>query len=121
MSTLVMLVCATTAAAALSKRALLMLLKESFARGAWPKVDKMLSRCTDIRPLVSVQFAVMGTEDDGGFQGGGGGGRSRGSNRMKITGQSVTKTHWGRRADVRVKWGKRERGVANRLSAKRGC
>jgi hypothetical protein len=47
-STLVRFVCAATAVAALSKRALLMLLKDSFARGAWPRVERMLSKCTDI-------------------------------------------------------------------------
>ena len=47
-STLVMFVCAATAAAAFSKRALLMLLKDNFASGAWFKVARILSKCTDI-------------------------------------------------------------------------
>ena len=76
-STLVMLGWATTAAAALSKRALLMLLKESFARGEWLKVDRMLSRCTDIGAVVVPACSDLKRKCSCGFQGGGGGGRRR--------------------------------------------
>ena len=47
-STLVMFVCVTTAAAAFSKRALLMLLNDNFASDPWFKVERMLSKCTDM-------------------------------------------------------------------------
>ncbi len=48
------------AAAALSKRVLLMLLNESFARGEWLKVERILSKCTDIRqvPCYHVRVGV---------------------------------------------------------------